>query len=337
MTEYEEHLIFRVLFSFKGVFIKGLVYKIESKDYYLLDEYEKVIRCSLRGKFQKEFNLKRDKLYSVDIVVVGDTVEYSVNRDGTGVIEEVLPRRNFISRKAPKIKGSGTRGERLEQKIAANVDNLVIVSSCKNPKFNNRSVDRFIVTAESSQVNSIIVINKTDLDPEGIHKEHVEIYKKMNYTVFETSVKENSGLDEIKKLLEGKVNLIWGQSGVGKSSILNGIFPHLKLKIGEISEFSSKGKHTTVTSLLLKINSNTVVIDTPGIREIDPYGIREEDLGHFFRDFTPHINRCKFNTCTHQHEPGCAVLQAVEDGTIHAERYKSYLNILQTIEDDMNF
>lgn len=337
MTDRERHLIFEVLFCFKGAFIKGLVYKIESKDYYLFDEGNNSVRCSLRGKFQKDYNLKRDKLYEVDIVIVGDEVEFGLNEDGSGVIEKILPRKNYISRKAPRIKGSGTRGERLEQKIASNIDNLIIVSSCKNPKFNSRAIDRFIVVAESSHVNPCIVINKIDLDPETIYEPFSKMYRDMGYMVFETSTKENIGLDVLKKNLEGKINLIWGQSGVGKSSILNKLFPNLKLKIGEISDFSSKGKHTTVTSLLIKIDETTIVIDTPGIREIDPYGIKEEDLGHFFKDFEPFINDCKFSTCTHHHEPGCAVIKEVENGKIGKERYISYLNILESIEDDMNF
>lgn len=264
-------------------------------------------------------------------------MKFELNKDGSGVIEEIIPRRNHISRKAPRIKGASTRGERLEQKIAANIDNLVIVSSCQNPKFNNRAIDRFLVTGESSHINCVIIINKIDLDREGEYEDYSELYRSIGYEIVESSVKENIGAEQLHKVFDGKTNLVWGQSGVGKSSLLNWIYPHLKLKTGEISDFSSKGKHTTVTSILNVINENTRVIDTPGIREIDPYGIREEDLGHFFKDFEEYINECKFNTCTHQHEPGCAVIKAVEDELINPERYVSYLNILESIEDDMNF
>ncbi|PKL82160.1 MAG: ribosome small subunit-dependent GTPase A [Ignavibacteriae bacterium HGW-Ignavibacteriae-3] len=317
--------------------IPGTIFKIESKDYYLFDENFNEIRCSLPGKFQKEYALKRDKLFIMDIVAVGDKVDFELNKDGTGVINKIHPRKNFIARKAPRIKGAGTRGERLEQIVASNIDNLIIVSSCHAPKFNNRLIDRLIVASESSHINIIIVVNKVDLDPSGQINEWVSLYESIGYRVFKTSVVEKSGTEKLMKSLSGKINLIWGQSGVGKSSLLNLIYPSLQLKVGEISHSTSKGKHTTVTSVLKKIDSNTFVIDTPGMREMDPYGIRKQDLSHYFKDFYPFAEECRFNTCTHHHEPGCAVAMAVSGGKIHAERYQSYLNLLDTIESDMNF
>ncbi len=273
----------------------------------------------------------------MDIAAVGDLVEYELNQDGTGVINEIHLRKNYISRKAPRIKGAGTRGERLEQIVASNIDNLVVVSSAQSPKFNNRLIDRLIVAGESSHINLIIVINKIDLDLSNDIYEWNELYTKIGYQLFETSVTEQKGIEELKNSLEGKTNLIWGQSGVGKSSLLNTIYPALNLKVGTVSDSTSKGKHTTVTSVIKKVDQNTYVIDTPGMREIDPYGIRKEDLGHYFKEFSAFANDCRFNTCTHYHEPGCAVVSAVQNELIHPERYQSYLNILETIEDDMNF
>lgn len=268
---------------------------------------------------------------------MGDVVEYELNKDGSGVINNILPRKNYLSRKVPKLKGAGTRGERLEQIIAANVDNLIVVASWRNPEFNNRLLDRLILAGESAHINVIIVINKSDLKDPDLGKYWVDLYTEIGYTVYETSVKQDYGLDRVKSALSGSVNLLWGQSGVGKSSLLNRIYPQLNLKTGEISSSTSKGKHTTVTSVLIKIEEDTYIIDTPGIREIDPYGIRKEDVGHFFAEFLPHLNNCRFNTCTHHHEPGCSVIDSVEKGIIKPERYKSYLNIIDTIEDDMNF
>ncbi len=151
------------------------------------------------------------------------------------------------------------------------------------------------------------------------------------------SVLTGKGVDAIKEKLKGKKNLFFGHSGVGKSSLINMLFPQLSLKTGEISSFTDKGTHTTVTSIMIKVDENTYVIDTPGIREIDPFGIRKEDLGHYFIEFINFISECKFNTCTHYHEPGCAVIKAVEDGEITIERYDSYLRMLETIEEDILF
>lgn len=317
--------------------IQAKVFKIESKDYYLLDNNGNQIRCSLRGKLKKEFGFKADKLYKLDIAAVGDLVNYELNNDGSGVINSILPRKNYLSRKVPKLKGAGTRGERLEQIIATNIDNLIIITSRKLPEFNNRMLDRLIVTGESSHINVKIVINKSDLSGENGINDWIDLYTGIGYELFQTSAKEKTGIDKLNDALNGSVNLFWGPSGVGKSSLLNLLYPQLDLRTGEISNSTFKGKHTTVTSLLKKVDAETFIIDTPGIREIDPYGIRKEDLGHFFIDFLQFINECKFNTCTHHHEPGCAVIAAVSNGMIHPERYNSYLNILETIEEDMNF
>jgi ribosome biogenesis GTPase len=295
------------------------------------------IRCVLRGKFKKDFALKKDKLYHTDIAVVGDKVKFDLNEDGTGFIYEIFSRQNYLSRKAPRIRGASYRGERLEQIIAANIDKVFIVTSFSQPNFNNKTVDRFLVACESSGLNVTIIINKIDLDENSLHKRWKDLYTKIGYNVIATSVKKDIGLDELKEKLPGNKNLFWGQSGVGKSSILNSLFPQLNLRVGEISNFTSKGTHTTVTSNLFYVGENTFIIDTPGVREIDPYGIKKEDLGHYFVEFAEFINQCRFNTCTHNHEPGCAVTEAVKNGLISEERYDSYLRILETIEDYINF
>ncbi len=231
------------------------------------------------------------------------------------------------------LKGTAGKGERLEQIFAANLDNVVIVSSAKKPKFNNRLLDRIIVGAESSNINPIIIINKNDIGSEEEIKYWEEIYSDCGYSVMITSVVKNYGLYELKEKLQNSISLFCGQSGVGKSSLLNALYPQLNFKVGEISEILNKGKHTTVASILQEVDENTVIIDSPGIREFAPYGIKKEDLSHYFTDFIPYINMCKFNTCTHFHEPDCAVVNAVEEGAISPERYYSYLNILETIED----
>lgn len=291
----------------------------------------------MRGKFKKEYALKKDKLYITDIAVVGDNVEYELNPDGSGIIHTIGQRSNSLSRKAPKLKGASFRGERLEQIIAANIAQVIVVTSVHNPNFNYRTLDRFLVGVESAHLKSQIIINKSDLDANYSMKVWKELYEDIGYNVTITSAVKKDGLEELKKLLFKKKSLFWGQSGVGKSSILNIIYPELNLKIGRISNYDGKGTHTTVTSSMIQVEEDTFIIDTPGIREIDPYGIKKEDLGHYYIDFVDYLSDCRFNTCTHYHEPDCGVMSAVEDGHINQSRYDSYVRLLNTIEEDLLF
>lgn len=322
----------------KELNIQGIISRTESKDYYVFStDSHSLIRCSLKGKFKKEFNLKKDKQYLTDIVSVGDSVIYDLNEDGSGVIYKILPRSNYLSRKAIKTRGASFRGERLEQIIASNIDNIFIVTSTFKPDFNHKTLDRFLVACESSHIKTNIIINKTDLADEQSLQSWTDLYRNIGYDVFPTSIKNQTGLFEIKNKLAGKKNLFWGQSGVGKSSILNFLFPDINLKVGEVSSYNSKGTHTTVTSVMIFVGSDTYIIDTPGVREIDPFGIRKEDLSHYFKEFVKFIEDCRFNTCTHYHEPECGIIKAVENGEISEERYDSYLRILETVEKDINF
>ena len=293
--------------------------------------------CYLRGRFKKDFNLKKDKLYHTDIAAVGDYIQFNLNKDNTGFITDIDKRKNYLSRKAPRMKGAGYRGERLEQIIAANIDNIFIISSVKQPGFNNRVIDRFLVAAESSGLKPSIVINKIDLDDDSESDHWKKLYSGIGYPVFLTCAKKGDGIEEIHKHLRTRKSVFLGQSGVGKSSILNALFPELGFKVGRISAISGKGTHKTITSIMVKVGEDTFIIDTPGVREMDPFGIRKEDLGHYFAEFTEYINKCRFNTCTHNHEPGCAITEALETGRISAERYDSYLRILNTIEEGIIF
>ena len=277
--------------------------------------------------------MKQNKQYVLDIVTVGDRVKISLNKDGRGEILKIMERDNFFSRKAPRLKGTSGKGERLEQIFASNLDNIVIITSADKPVFNNGLTDRIIVAAESSNINVKIVINKSDIGSIEEIADWKEIYESCGYQVLVTSVVSNSGLYELKESLSNSSNLFCGQSGVGKSSLLNGLFPKLDFKVGEVSESSNKGKHTTVASILKKVDDDTIIIDSPGIREFAPFGLKKEDLGYYFIDMLPYITNCKFNTCTHLHEPGCAVIEAVENEAIAVERYYSYLNILENLED----
>jgi ribosome biogenesis GTPase len=318
--------------------IQGIIARSESKDFYVFsDKDHSIVRCTLKGKFKKDFNLKKDKLYTTDFAVVGDSVLFDMNEDGTGVIYEILERKNHLSRKAIKTRGASYRGERLEQVIASNIDNIFIIVSTLEPDFNNKTLDRFLVACESSHIKTNIIINKTDLADEETLNQWANLYKEIGYRVFLTSTKNSSGFTDLAKYLKGKKNLFWGQSGVGKSSLLNLLYPNLKLKVGEISNYTSKGTHTTVTTVMIYVGEETYILDTPGVREIDPFGIRKEDLGHYFKEFENYLNNCRFNTCTHHHEPDCAIIKALENGKVSYERYDSYLRILETVEKDINF
>lgn len=264
-------------------------------------------------------------------------VEFEFTGGATGVIEKIDKRKNYLSRKAPKQKGASYRGERLEQIVASNIDNFFIITSAQSPPFNNKTLDRFLVAGESSNLQPIIILNKVDLVEEEMIDYWRKIYEQAGYKFFPTSIVENSGIYNLKHFLKGKINLFWGQSGVGKSSLLNKIYPQLKLGVGEISKSWDRGKHKTVTVLMEKISENTYIIDTPGIREIDPFGIKKEDLYHYFKEFIPFSSECRYNSCTHEHEPECGIADAVEKKLIAAERYDSYLRLLNTIEEDMVF
>ncbi len=316
--------------------IKSKVFRIESNMYYAMpfDNPSRVIRSTLRGRFKNDFKIKRDKLYVTDICVVGDLVDILMNEDGTGVIQKVYYRENHLSRKAPRVKGVSFRGERMEQVIASNLDRLYVITSFNRPEFNNKVLDRFLVAGESSRIEVFIVMNKIDIAEEH-DLEWIEFYKRLGYTVIPTSIKTGIGIDDLKESLQGKTGLFWGQSGVGKSSLLNKLFPSLSITTGDVSGSTNKGTHTTASVWMFDVGDDTYIVDTPGVREIDPYGITKQDLSHYMREFVPLLNQCKFNGCTHYHEPGCVIYDAVENETISELRYDSYLRMLETIEEGM--
>lgn len=337
--------------------MQGIVTRIESKDYYVLHN-DKEIRCTLRGKLRLEAEWKKDKLLYTDLVVVGDYVEFSLNEDSTGVIEELPKRVNYISRKAPRIKGMSEKGKRFEQIIAANIDYTFCVTSIAQPPFNNRVLDRMLVTAESCGTKPIIIINKIDLQKKRkkIIPPHLsrlphwlefggqvnsdalgmwyELYSELGYEVIKCSAVSKEGVDKIKELVQGKVSVFIGHSGVGKSSIINLLGENISLPVGEISEAWDKGVHTTVTSVMLRLDDNSFVIDTPGLREIEPYGITAGDITHYFKEIAGFAVGCKFSTCTHTHEPNCKVKDAVEEGGISEKRYDSYLRLIESLDEE---
>ena len=278
------------------------------------------------------FRLQAEELDETNPLAVGDRVVLRMEDDGTGLVTEIRPRRNQLSRRA-----AGRRAGR-EQVIAANVDAAWCVQSAFKPKFNAGFVDRFLVMAEAYHLDAGLVVNKADLlDGERRAQEVLAfwrgLYEGLGYPVLLTSAVTGEGVDAFREALIGKTSAVAGPSGVGKSSLLNAVDPALGLRTGEVSEKTQKGKHTTTFATLYRLSEGGYVVDTPGIREYGIWDMEPAELGGYFVEFRPFLPHCHFPDCTHDHEPGCAVGEAVDDEAISSERYGSYLNILASVRE----
>lgn len=287
---------------------------------------EALVECRLRGNYRLRGNKQTNP------VAVGDYVEYLLQDDGTGVIQEVRDRRNYIVRKATKL-------SKQTHVIAANIDRLCVVATLGFPRTSTGFIDRLLVTAEAYHIPACIIFNKVDLyDDElwQIHNEVKEIYESAGYPVYAVSALKGDGIQELRKLISGQTVLFSGHSGVGKSAMLNALAPGLDLRVGDVSEWSMKGKHTTTFAemfpLPLADAGTSFLIDSPGIKEFGMVDIKPEELSHFFPEMRRVLHDCHFANCTHRHEPHCAVKDAVDQGLISAERYNNYLGIYDQIE-----
>lgn len=308
---------------------EGLVIRTTGSWYRVLADTT-AIDCRLRGNYRLRGNKQTNP------VAVGDRVLFEMQDDGTGVIHEVEDRRNYIVRRATKL-------SKQTHVIAANIDLLCIVATLGLPRTSTGFIDRLLVTAEAYHIPAAILFNKVDLyDDElwEIHNEMKAVYTAAGYPVLEVSALDGTGLDEVNRLIGGKTVLFSGHSGVGKSALLNALSPGLGLKVGQLSDWSLKGRHTTTFAEihpvpLSTLNSNllTYLIDTPGIKEFGMVDFNAQELGHFFPEMRAVLHDCHFANCTHRHEPGCAVKAAVEEGRISAERYQNYLNIIDGIDE----
>lgn len=318
---------------------------------------EGVVReASLRGRLKKsdegrraDGSLRRDTVAAQERrlkLAVGDRVEVEPDArigggpEGAWAIDEILPRRSKLARRAP----GGGYGERV---VAANVDQVVVVFAAARPEPHPRMLDRFLLVAEANEITARVVVNKCELVGDGDARRGAEAvrerfrdYEAAGYPLHATSVAADYGLDPLRAALAGRTSALTGPSGVGKSSLMNALFPGLDLRTGEISESVNKGRHTTVGALLHPIPPGGeggaprgFVVDTPGLREIGLWGLPAEHLDECFPEFRPYLGECRFDDCAHGAEPDCAVRAAVEAGRVSGERYESYRKLRQEVEE----
>jgi ribosome biogenesis GTPase len=275
----------------------------------------------------------------LDPVAVGDRVAFTDAGDGTGLITEVLPRRNALSRRAAFDHGGGGRtsagGER-EQVIVANVDQIVAVLAAAQPAPKWNLLDRYLAAAETSGIPTLICLSKADLleEPAGELQADVEAYRRLGYPVALVSAATGAGVAEFRERLRDRMSIFIGKSGVGKTTLLNALQPGLGLRVKAVNQVTGKGKHTTTHLEMFDLDFGGQVVDTPGMREFGLWKMDGADLAHAFVEFRPYLGRCRFGAdCTHAHEPGCAVKAAVEAGQIAPRRYDSYLRMWEDQHD----
>ena len=298
---------------------KGVVLKSTGSRYRVLYGDGIIINCSIKGKLRiKEFR-------TTNPIAVGDNILFEIDKKtNSGIITEVLDRRNYILRKSSNL-------SRHSQIIAANIDQVFLMITIILPETPVEFIDRFLITAEAYRVPAKIIINKTDLygENELAKLDYIEsMYNKIDYECIRLSLKEPTNLEILKHLMKGKTSLISGNSGVGKTTLLNAFNPLLHLKTAEISDYHKQGKHITTFPEMHQMPFDGFVIDTPGIRGFGVVDMERNEIYHFFREIFRISKECRFNNCLHLDEPGCAVRTAVEKGEIGFLRYRSYLNIM---------
>ncbi len=305
--------------------MRALVYKSTGSWYTVKDHTGKWHHARMKGIF------KIDEITSTNPVAVGDEVEIEQENEieNTAIITKICARKNYVNRQSPRQKHQ-------HHIIAANLDQSVLFATLKEPKTSQGFIDRFLVACEMYHVPALIVFNKADLyrkKEEQKYEEWKEMYQSIGYKTFLISVEKQTGLDEMEDVLKDNTTLISGHSGVGKSSFINIIFPQLSLKTQDVSGWSGKGLHTTTFAEMYDLPFGGKIIDTPGMREFGLVDISKQELSHYYPEMRERINDCQFNNCLHINEPGCAIKKAVENEEINIDRYISYCNILDSIEE----
>ena len=306
--------------------MKGLVYKSTGSWYVVKANDGRLFNARIKGV------LKIEGITSTNPIAVGDEVEMEIENDleDTATISKILDRRNYVARVSPHNKHH-------HHIVASNLDQSILFATLKDPKTSQGFIDRFLVACEMYHVPAIIVFNKADIYKKKENEKFEllkSIYEAVGYKVVLASVIQHQGVEEVKGLLKDKTTLLSGHSGVGKSTLINNIFPELDLKILEVSGWSGKGMHSTTFAEMFDLPFGGRIIDTPGIRELGLVDLKKEELSGYFPEMRKLVNDCQFNNCKHYNEPGCAVKAAVNAGTISEERYISYLTIMETMEEN---
>ncbi len=298
---------------------RGVVLRDEGSSV-IVDLDGEEVACVIRKTLRRKSGRRRKP------VAVGDRVTVEFSGDGAAVTA-VEERRSQLSRPDPS-------DPRKEQILVANLDEVIVVTSAKSPDLVPGLIDRFLVAAESRELDVAIAINKVDLDPDREFDTVAQVYRDLGYTVLETSAEDGTGIEELRAFLREHTTSLLGHSGVGKSSLLNALDPSLKLRTGEVHDGTGKGMHTTTTVSLLRLPWGGYLVDTPGIRAFGLWNMLPEDVGYWFREMRERMPDCRFKNCLHDNEPGCAVKAAVEAGEIQRWRYESFLRIVEGLREE---
>ncbi|MDD3321644.1 MAG: ribosome small subunit-dependent GTPase A [Paludibacter sp.] len=299
--------------------MKGLVVKNTGSWYQVKTDEGELIECRIKGHFRLQ------EIRSTNPIAVGDNVEFEMNVDGTAMIHSISDRKNYIIRRSSNL-------SKQSQILAANLDMVALIVTINYPETSTIFIDRFLASAEAYRVPACIVFNKIDRysDKENEYMNGLmELYSSLDYPVFKISALLSENITDLVSFLNGKTTLFSGNSGVGKSTLINAIAPHSLAKTAEISTYHNKGMHTTTFSEMFDLQLGGRIIDTPGIKGFGTFDMEETEIGHYFKEIFKYSAFCKFANCTHVHEPGCAVIPAVKEHFISTSRYQSYLSVLK--------